>query len=212
MLTSHFTEQTSKNPVCSLNLTHFTMTMHATIHFSPCNIMRLASTHMINRVKTTCRKEEHHCESATERGRSGFGSCSVTSPFSARLKTQSFSAARSPAVKRVTSTFCWQCHQAAALHLQLHSVCLLLCLLLSSLLLSASATQGNSSPSTSLSPNSKATLAASWEKKKNLRFMSSPGYWSHRLHLQKTPLEAGPHLLKKSRIMHIANGSRLVYI
>lgn len=94
MLTSHFTEQTSKNPVCSLNLTHFTMTMHATIHFSPCNIMRLASTHMINRVKTTCRKEEHHCESATERGRSGFGSFSVTSPFSAWLKTQSFSAAQ----------------------------------------------------------------------------------------------------------------------
>lgn len=138
------------------------MTMHATIHFSPCNIMRLASAHTVNSVKTTCGKEGHHCESATERGKSGFGSCSVTSSLLSLTSSHRVSLhPSSPAVKKVTSTFSWQWRQAAALHLQLHNARLLLCLLLSSLLLSASAPQGNSSPSTSLSLDSTATLAAS---------------------------------------------------
>lgn len=165
---------------------------------------------MVNSVKTTCRKEGHHCESATERGKTGFGSCSVISSLLSLTSSHRVSLhPSSPAVKRVTSTFSWQWHQAAALHLQLHSACPLLCLLLSSLLLSASAPQGNSSPSTSLSPNSKATLAASL--KKNLRFVTSQGYLSYRLHLQKTPPEGGPHLLKRSMIMHIAKRSRPAY-
>lgn len=151
-----------------------TVTMHATIHLSPCNTMRLASTHTVNSVKTTCRKEGHHCESATERSKSGFGSCCATSPLLSLTQVTQFLCSSSPAVKRVTSIFSWQCHQEAALHLQLHSACLLLCLLLSSLLLSASAAQGNSSPSTS----SLQVLKPPWQllkkkKKKKLRFVSS---------------------------------------
>lgn len=54
------------------------MKLHATVHFSSCNIIRLESAHMLNSVKTTCREEGYRCESATEKGKSGFSSCSVT--------------------------------------------------------------------------------------------------------------------------------------
>jgi len=138
------------------------VTLHATVHFSSCNITRLASAHTVNSVQTTCRKEGHRCESAAERGKSGLGSCSVTR--SLRSPTSVTELLRTPALPLQTgvmTTSSQQCHQAVILHLRLHTACLLLCLLLASLATSALAPRGSSSHSSLLSPTSKATLAAS---------------------------------------------------
>lgn len=186
-----------------------TVTMHATVHSSPCNIMRLASAHTVNSAKTTCRKEGHHCESATERGKSGFGSCSVTNPLLSLTQVTECLCSSSPAVKRVTSIFSWQHHQAAALHLQLHSACPLLCLLLSSLLLSASAAQGKSSPSTS----SLQILKPAWQLlKKKSQIHVQPRLLEPQAPLAENPIRSWARSPKRSRIMDIAKGSRLVYI
>lgn len=185
------------------------MTMHATIHFSPCNIMRLASAHKVNSAKTTCRKEGHHCESGTERGNQELALALSPALFSAWLKSQYFSAVQFSSCEKgnkhlllaVPSGSSTAPSSYTVPAFSSHTSCSLPQLPRATLL---------------LPPHSLQTLKPPWQllkkKKKYLRFMSSQVYWSSRLHLRETPSEAGSHLLNRSRIMHIAKGLRIVYI
>lgn len=151
------------------------------------------SPRSIHSTHTACRAEGHRCDSATERSKSGFGSCSVTCcALRLDLLVESLGTPVLQIRMRATSS---QQHSPPP---QVH----------------------HPSPprlprGLGCSPpvphhHSKALLAGQLRATSHLP--SAKGTASHRLHPQKAAPEARPRPLTEEGITHIPKGSGLVYI